>query len=1058
MGIESPGSAAANSAPPVRRDLFISYSAADVETAHAIRVVLETSGYSTWMAPDDVGGAVPWAEQIADAAAGCRAMLVLVSAASMSSRHVPKEAELAVAKAKPLIPVRLQEVIPRGSLEYLLSLTQWVDIFPGPLEAHAENLLAHVSRTLAAADPPPPAASSTAAARPTPTVTPPPLVRPRSGARKLRKALFALAALATILISILSFTQANAAGILQARALAVSPNPTEAGTTVTVSGRDWATGAPVEIQWGAAYGPVAATGVSNASGGFAISFVVPRATAPGTYEIWACQYAAGTDCSPSNEFKSMESTTLTVVDTDTPPQANPDRFVTAMGQPVAIPDETLTANDTDPDGDPLCITVQLVDAPGNGALVRITDLIWAYTPNWGFFGTDTFTYRVCDQVNGAWSNVTTVSIDVVFDGSVAASPGSGQAGTRVTVRGSDFVADADVEVRWEGSRVAVAMADGEGSFTVDFVVSDVAPGRYDITACTLDTAACAGTSFEVTSPPTPTTTTPTTTTTAAPTTTTSVDTTEPASVTEGPAAADDEAVVELGVPTVIDVLANDSHPDGPLDVATLEIVRPAQFGSAEITGRGTVTYVAHDEFTGTDRFRYRICDTTRRCTRAVVTIRLAHRTACGADAVVVESFTVTPADVTPGAAVRVELRVDEERLADCIPPPVQFFWSDAAWGGAVGLTGGVVAVDRVVPEAAEAGSHPIFARDADTDVALAGTLLAVTALPAPPPAPEPTPAPESGRWWPLIPLGVAALGAGAWIGARRWGGASRRLVRLRATADAAKVRAMDLGRQASTLDAELAECEAQHGGGIAVLPTGAWVGESAGGTSPYLLDNENPHAPPQEDGHRGWYYPRRKEPIRGIILHTTEGMALSGTSADHVARYFATCRRPGSAHAVVDAGGAITLLPDNYTAMHVPAANSASLGLIVCLEDDPEQQSAAYAHVARWCRVKAAEHDFPFERIDPGDWRLGAMGVLGHSDLDPDAPDPAAPGGAPFEWAALVEADAGPSKFPGAVPMRRPGADPCAELRARAQQAREAASQAAVEAADAVQAAADAGR
>jgi hypothetical protein len=186
-------------------------------------------------------------------------------------------------------------------------------------------------------------------------------------------------------------------------------------------------------------------------------------------------------------------------------------------------------------------------------------------------------------------------------------------------------------------------------------------------------------------------------------------------------------------------------------------------------------------------------------------------------------------------------------------------------------------------------------------------------------------------------------------------------------------------------------------------------------------------------------------------------MALPGRSADHVARYFATCRRPASAHAVVDARGVITLLPDHYTAMHVPMANSASLGLVVCLEDDAEQQQAAYAHAARWCRVKAAEHEFPFEWIDADEWRIGAMGLLGHSDLDPEAPDPAAPGGKAFEWMALFEADPGPSKFPGAVPVRRAGPDPCAELRARARQAHEAASQAVGEAAEAARAAVEAG-
>ena len=55
-------------------DLFISHSHQDVLAARDLRALLETAGYTCWMAPDDVAGPVPWAEQILDAGIECRVL------------------------------------------------------------------------------------------------------------------------------------------------------------------------------------------------------------------------------------------------------------------------------------------------------------------------------------------------------------------------------------------------------------------------------------------------------------------------------------------------------------------------------------------------------------------------------------------------------------------------------------------------------------------------------------------------------------------------------------------------------------------------------------------------------------------------------------------------------------------------------------------------------------------------------------------------------------------------------------------------------------------------
>lgn len=121
-------------------DVFISYSSKDHDLARDLKQSLEANGYATWMTPDDVRPNRPWAEQIVAAIDECRAILVLVSRNSNASEHVSREVNIAVTKAKPVLPVRVEDVNPGGSLEFLLSLKQWVDAFPGPINTHIEDL------------------------------------------------------------------------------------------------------------------------------------------------------------------------------------------------------------------------------------------------------------------------------------------------------------------------------------------------------------------------------------------------------------------------------------------------------------------------------------------------------------------------------------------------------------------------------------------------------------------------------------------------------------------------------------------------------------------------------------------------------------------------------------------------------------------------------------------------------------------------------------------------------------------------------------------------------
>lgn len=161
------------------RDIFLSHSSDDAEAARELRGILEADGYSCWMAPDDVIGTETWTEQILAAIRDCAATVVLVSHAANASVHVSREVNLALGRGKPVLPVRIEEVPPEGSLEYLLSLVQRFDAFPPPINAHRAALLRRLSTIaptksgVATPVPPPEPDPATGGPKPAPAPQPP---------------------------------------------------------------------------------------------------------------------------------------------------------------------------------------------------------------------------------------------------------------------------------------------------------------------------------------------------------------------------------------------------------------------------------------------------------------------------------------------------------------------------------------------------------------------------------------------------------------------------------------------------------------------------------------------------------------------------------------------------------------------------------------------------------------------------------------------------------------------------------------------------------------------
>jgi hypothetical protein len=150
----------------IARDVFVSYSQADRECAFQLVAHLESRGIGVWVAPRDIAPATDWAEAIIEAISGARLMVLVFSGSCNASPQVRREVERAVHREVPILPFRIEDVLPARSLEYFLSTPHWLDAFPPPREPHFARLSAHIESLLSAPATQPivaPAASATSA-------------------------------------------------------------------------------------------------------------------------------------------------------------------------------------------------------------------------------------------------------------------------------------------------------------------------------------------------------------------------------------------------------------------------------------------------------------------------------------------------------------------------------------------------------------------------------------------------------------------------------------------------------------------------------------------------------------------------------------------------------------------------------------------------------------------------------------------------------------------------------------------------------------------------------
>ena len=266
--------------------------------------------------------------------------------------------------------------------------------------------------------------------------------------------------------------------------------------------------------------------------------------------------------------------TVTVAPVNDAPRLMPDTAVVAEDSVVTI---NVLANDVDVEGDPLTVTA--ASAP-NGTVVINPDGTITYTPNANFNGTDTITYTVSDGMGGVSTTTVTVTVTPVNDPPVAAND-SGTINEDTTVRLPVLANDTDLDgdqltvtsasapngtvvINADGTISYTPNANFNGTDTITYSISDGKGGT--------STAIATITILPVNDPP-----------------------------IVGP---DTATVPEEGSVT-INVLANDSDPEG--DPLTLTAASAAN-GTVVINPDGTITYTPRKDFFGVDTITYTVSD------------------------------------------------------------------------------------------------------------------------------------------------------------------------------------------------------------------------------------------------------------------------------------------------------------------------------------------------------------------------------------------------------------------------------------------------------------------
>lgn len=109
--------------------VFVSHSSLDREATQAVVAALEARGQQCWIASRDVLPGENYQQAIDAAITRSQAMILIFSRNADCSDEIKKELSLASLHRIPVIPVRIENLLPSGGLRYELATRQWIDAF-----------------------------------------------------------------------------------------------------------------------------------------------------------------------------------------------------------------------------------------------------------------------------------------------------------------------------------------------------------------------------------------------------------------------------------------------------------------------------------------------------------------------------------------------------------------------------------------------------------------------------------------------------------------------------------------------------------------------------------------------------------------------------------------------------------------------------------------------------------------------------------------------------------------------------------------------------------------
>lgn len=128
--------------------VFISHSSKDKATADAVCGHLEAAGIKCWVAPRDIKAGSDWTEGIIQGIDSCQVIILVFSENANVSEHVRREVAKAISLGLAVIPFRIENAAPNGSLAYFLGTVHWLDAIVPPLEKHLDALTERVQQLL----------------------------------------------------------------------------------------------------------------------------------------------------------------------------------------------------------------------------------------------------------------------------------------------------------------------------------------------------------------------------------------------------------------------------------------------------------------------------------------------------------------------------------------------------------------------------------------------------------------------------------------------------------------------------------------------------------------------------------------------------------------------------------------------------------------------------------------------------------------------------------------------------------------------------------------------